>query len=87
LGQSREPTGGSLEERVARLSISIGSRAATLRSAEDREAIFAGACDEIVQELVERGYPLHEAATISDDIIDGARKLASELIAHMSGPR
>ena len=56
-----------------------------MRSAEDRETIFASARDEIVGELVLRGHPLHEAAIISDDIIDGARKIASELIAHMSG--
>lgn len=49
--------------------------------------IFASARDRIVEELVERGHPLHEAAIISDDIIDGARKLASVLNAHMAGPR
>ena len=54
-----------------------------MRSAEDREVIFAEARDEIVEELVERGHPLHEAAIISDDIIDGARKIAAELIAHL----
>ena len=87
MGQATETARGSLEERVARLSISIGSHAATVRSTEDRETIFASARDQIVEELVERGHPLHEAAIISDDIIDGARKIASELIASMSGPR
>ncbi len=67
---------------MARLSISIGSRAATVRNAEDREVIFANARDEIVEELVERGHPLHDAASISDDVIAGARKIASVLIAH-----
>jgi hypothetical protein len=62
--------------------MSIGSHAATVRSAEDRRVIFANARDQIVEELVGRGHPLHDAAIISDDIIDGARKIASELIAH-----
>jgi len=87
LGQSTETARDSLEERVARLSISIGSHAASVRSAEDREAILANARDKIVEELIERGHPLHEAALISDDVIDGARKIVSELIAHKSGPR
>jgi hypothetical protein len=72
---------------VARLSISIGSHAATVRSVDDREVIFASVRDQIVEEMVGRGHSLHEAAIISDDIIDGARKIASELIAHMTGPR
>ncbi len=82
LGKSSETAHDSLEERVARLSISIGSRAAAVRSTEDREVIFAVARDEIVEELVERGHPLHEAAVISDDVIAGARKIVSVLIAH-----
>jgi hypothetical protein len=83
LGRSTETPRESLEERVARLSISIGSKAAAVRSTEDREAIFVTARDEIVEELVERGHPLPEAAIIADDIIDGARILASELDAHV----
>ena len=67
---------------MARLSISIGSRAAAARSADDREILFANAHCQIFEELVERGHPLHEAAIISDDIIAGARKIVSELIAN-----
>ena len=87
MGHSRETARGSLEERVARLSISIGSHAATVRSIEDRETIFASARAQIIGELVQHGHPLHEAALISDDIIEGARKIASELFAHISAPR
>lgn len=82
MGQSRDTAQLSLEERVARLSISIGSRAAQVRSAEDREVIFANARLQVIEELVERGRSLHEAAIISDDVIAGARKIVSELLAH-----
>ena len=82
MGRSTETARESLEERVARLSISIGSQAAAARRTEDREAIFVSARDEVVGELVERGHPLHEATIIADDIIDDARILVSELDAH-----
>jgi hypothetical protein len=82
LGKATDTTIDSLEERVARLSVSIGGRTAAALTTSDRELILADAHDEIVGDLVGRGHALHEAAMIADDIIDGARKLAAELIAH-----
>jgi hypothetical protein len=42
---------------------------------------------EIVKDLVEQNYPVHDAAIIADDIIGAARKLASELDAHVRSHR
>jgi hypothetical protein len=67
---------------VARLSISIGAHAAAARKHEDREAIFASALCGLVEEFVERGHSLRDAAILSDDVIAAARKIVSELIAH-----
>jgi hypothetical protein len=82
-GRATETTRESLEERIARLSISIGTYAARARDARDRALLLANAREEVIEELVERGYPLHEAAIIADDIIDGADKLVSELNEHV----
>ena len=67
---------------MARLSIGIGAQATAAQDDQDRRAIFAAARDDVIEELLERGHPLHEAAAIADDIIDGARRLASKLMAH-----
>ena len=67
---------------MARLTISIGARAAAVRGIDDREAIFANAHCQILEDLVERGHYLREAAAISDDIIAGARKIVAESIAN-----
>ena len=82
MGQSTDTASDSLEERVARLSISIATHAAATRSEQDREAVFATALCAIVEEFVERGHSLHDAAVIGDDVITAARKIVSELIAH-----
>jgi siderophore synthetase component len=87
LGRATEPTSETLEQRVARLSISIGTQAASAQNAQDRQVILRTARDDVMEDLVSRGHPLHEAALIADDIIGGARRLASELIAHAYQPR
>ena len=69
------------------LSISIGTHAATAPSAQDRQMILETAREHVIEDLVERGHPLHEAALIADDIIEGAHRLASALAAHTSQPR
>jgi hypothetical protein len=84
LGQSTDTASDSLEERVARLSISISAHAATVRSQEDREAVFAKALCAIIEEFIERGHSLHDAAVIGDDVIAAARKIVSQLIAHQA---
>lgn len=77
-----EPTSETLEQRVARLSISIGAQAAAAPSTQDRQVILETARGKVMNDLVERGHPLHEAALIANDIIDGARRLASALVKH-----
>ena len=87
LGRAAEPTSETLEQRVEGLSISIGTHAATAPSAQDRQMILETAREHVIEDLVERGHPLHEAALIADDIIEGAHRLASALAAHTSQPR
>ncbi len=77
----------SLENRIARLSISIGAKAASTRDEQDREMVFARACTKIFEELVAQGHTLHDAAIIADDIVGAARKLASELDAYSHSHR
>ena len=67
---------------MARLSISIGTQAAALRRQEHREAMLARALCGIVEEFVERGHSLRDAAMIADDVIAAARKIVSEWIAY-----
>ena len=67
---------------MARLSISIATHVAAARSDGDREMIFASALCGIVEEFVERGQSLHDAAMIADDVIAAARKIVFQLIAH-----
>jgi len=68
---------------VARLSISIGTRAARVSNERDREMVLVIARGEIVSDLVRQNYSVHDATIIADDIVGAARKLASELDAHM----
>jgi len=84
LGRGSEPASETLEQRVARLSISIATQAAAAPSALDRQAIFETAREDVIEDFVARGHPLHEAALIADDIIDGALRLASALAARAS---
>ena len=81
MGQSIDSRSGPLEERVARLSISIGAHAARVGDERDREMVLTDARNEIMQGLFEQGHTLHDAALIADDIVDAARKLAAELTA------
>jgi hypothetical protein len=81
LASASEPPSETLEQRVARLSISIGAQAAAAPIIQDRQMILETARVEVIEDLVERGHPLHEAALIADDIIEGARRLASALAA------
>lgn len=87
LGQAIDDLSGSLEERVARLSINIGARVARADDDRDREMILMNARGKIVEELIEQGHPVHDAAIIADDIINAARKLVSELVAHSNSHR
>ena len=82
LGQAIDDLPGSLEEQVARLSISIAARVAKANDDRDREMLLVNALGKIMEELIEQGHPVHDAAIIADDIINGARKLASKLVAH-----
>jgi hypothetical protein len=82
LGRAAEPTSETLEQRVARLSISIGTHAAAALSDQDRRSILETARDEVVEDLVGRGHSLDEAALIADDIIGAAHKLVSALRQH-----
>ena len=68
---------------MVRLSISIGTRAARARNEGDREMVLGIARGQIVKDLVEQNYPIHDAAIIADDIVGAARKLAFELDAHV----
>jgi len=87
LAIAAEPTNETLEQRVARLSISIGTHAAAAPGIQDRQVILETARGEVIEGLVERGHALHEAALIADDIIDAAHRLASALAARTSQPR
>jgi hypothetical protein len=87
LGRAAEPTSETLEQRVARLSISIGTHAAAALSEAHRRSILEAAHAEVVDDLIGRGHSLHEAALIADDIIGGAHKLASALAARASRSR
>jgi hypothetical protein len=87
LDETTHDASESLEERVARLSIHIGARAAGASNEGDREKVLVMARGEIVKDLVEQNYPVHDAAIIADDIIGAARKLASELDAHVRSHR
>lgn len=82
MGSAAVPTSETLEQRVARLSISIGAQAAAAPSMQDRQVILESARGDVIEDLVERGHPLHEAALIANDIIDGAQRLASVLAQH-----
>ena len=82
LGRVAEPASETLEQRVARLSISIATHVAAAQNAQDRRVILDRARDEVTEDLVARGHPLHEAALIADDVIEGAHRLASVLMTH-----
>lgn len=70
------------EQRTSRLSISIGSRAAKIHEKWAREVVLAKARVDLIADLLARGRALDEAELIADDVIEGARKLVVELLAH-----
>jgi len=69
------------EQRVPRLSISIGVRISKVGNPQEREMVLADALIEVLEDLIRRGQPIDEAAPMADDIIAGARMIAARLAA------
>jgi hypothetical protein len=68
------------EHRVSRLSISIGAHLAKIANPQDQEKFLAEALIEVLEDLIRRGEPLDKAAELTDDIIAGARIIATRLM-------
>ena len=63
--------------------MSIGIGAKSTQDETNRLASFAAARVGLISDLVSRGHSLHEAAQITDYVVEGAHKLSSALIAHI----
>jgi hypothetical protein len=70
-----------VEQRISRLSISIGAGVFKIADPEARQTFLANALIETLEDLIRRGQPLNEAASMADDIIAGARIIAARLLA------
>ena len=75
------PTTEPLEQRIPRLSISIGVRISSVANPQEREMVLADALIEVLEDLIRRGLPIGEAAPMADDIIAAARIVAARLMA------
>ena len=80
-------TVGPPEQRISRLSINIGVRISTIANPQERETILGGALIEVLEDFLQSGQPIEEAAPMADDVIAAARLIAARLTPCPSAPQ